>query len=229
MKMRNAKGRSKGSGYGRLFNDERLGELFSKAQSTVISNGTELERILLSKTHNISDLEFFISEIESGVTKIYIDGTYVCTKKVLQKSKYAIKGIEPDLLIFIVQKKRICKVIELKDGDSFDTKKSDAEQQHLEEFSKEFGCQVPFTTEYYICSFNQLDKDVIYTGFKKKFEMEHIMTGRELCDLLDIDYDEIIQDRKADAEDNKKYFIKELFNIPSMVSLIKEMQDNGEI
>lgn len=222
MRMRNAKGRSKGSGYGRLFNDERLGELFSKAQATVISNGSELERIILSKTQNIDDLEFFISEIEGNSERVYSDGVYVCTKRVLQKSRYAIRGIEPDLLIFLVQKRRICKVIELKDGDNFDTKKSDAEQQHLEEFSKEFGCRVPFTIEYYICSFNQLDKETIYIGFKKKFEMNHIMTGRELCKLLDIDYDEIIQSRKSDAEDNKRYFIEQLLSIPSARKLCEE-------
>ena len=222
MKMRNAKGRSQGSGYGRLFNDAALGELFSKAQATVISNGSELERILLEKTQNILDLEHFISEIEEGASQVYPEGIYLCTKKALKKSRYAIEGIEPDLMIFLVQKKRVCKIIELKDGDTFDTKKSAAEQEHLERFSKEFGCQVPFSTEYYICSFNQLDKEVIYTGFKKSFQMEHIMTGKELCDLLGLDYDAIIRTRLEDAEDNLRFFAEELVKIPAMREALRE-------
>lgn len=222
MRMRYAKGRKEGSGYSRLFNDERLGELFSKAQATVISNGSELERMLLEKTQNIKDLDVFIEAVENGESEDYPDGTYVCTKKILKKSSYAIDGIEPDLLIFLVQQKRICKVIELKDGDNFDTKKSDAEQLHLETFSKEFGCRVPFTTDYYICSFNQLDKEAIYIGFKKKFSINHIMTGKELCDLLDIDYDSIINARKSDAKDNVEYFIDELLAIPLLRKIIQE-------
>ena len=222
MKMRNAKGRSQGSGYGRLFNDAALGELFSKAQATVISNGSELERILLEKTQNILDLEHFISEIEEGASQVYPEGIYLCTKKALKKSRYAIEGIEPDLMIFLVQKKRVCKIIELKDGDTFDTKKSAAEQEHLERFSKEFGCQVPFSTEYYICSFNQLDKEVIYTGFKKHFTLEHIMTGKELCGLLGLDYDAIIRARLEDAADNLRYFTEELVKIPAMREALRK-------
>ena len=60
----------------------------------------------------------------------------------MQKSPYSIKGIEPDLLVFVVRSKRICQVIELKDGDSFDTKKAAAERANLERFSKEFGSSV---------------------------------------------------------------------------------------
>ena len=56
MKIRNARGRQDGnSGYIRLFNNSKLGSLLSKAQATVISNGNELERIILEKTNNIKD------------------------------------------------------------------------------------------------------------------------------------------------------------------------------
>lgn len=223
MKMRDARGRTTGSGYGRLFSNDRLGLLFSKAQATVISNGSELERIILAKTDNIKDLELFISEIEKGRSKVYKDGVYICTKKTLKKSRYAIKGIEPDLLIFVVQRHRICKVIELKDGDAFDTKKAAAEQQNLDAFCKEFGSKVPFSTEYYVCCFNQLDKEEIYKGFKAKFAMEHIMTGQELCKLLKINYREILNMREADASDNREYFVAELLKIPEMRKMIENL------
>lgn len=218
MKIANMKGRSKGSGYNRLFNDASFGELLSKAQAAVISNGSELERLILARTQNIDNLDTFISEIEMSLHNV--DGVYVCTKTTLRKSQYSIPKIEPDLLIFIIEKKRICKIIELKDGDTFDTKKAEAERQHLQEFSKEFGSRVPFATEYFICCFNQPDKNYIYHGFKLKFDISHIMTGEELCDLLRINYNEIVHIREIDAAANREYFIKQLLTIKSSRNLI---------
>lgn len=212
MKIRNAKGRKdENSGYIRLFDNIELGQLLSKAQATVISNGTELEKMLLKRTNNIQDLDEFIETTTVGKQA---DGVYVCAKAVAKKSKLTIPKHEPDLLVFIVQQKRLCRIIELKDGDTFDTKKARGEREQLEEYSIKFGAKIPFVTEYYICCFNQEDKNAIMTGFKGVFSIEHIMTGRELCSILNIDYLEIIDERKADAEDNFTYFVSELLNIP---------------
>ena len=45
-----------------------------------------------------------------------------------------------------------------------------------------------YEATYYFCSFNQDDKDAICMGAKGRFDVSHAMTGRELCDLLGIDY-----------------------------------------
>lgn len=210
MRIENAKGRAVNSGYQRLFANEKLGALFSKAQATVIANGNELERIILSKSVQILDLEKFIDDVTDGGVK---NGVFVCAKRVIKKSKYAIDGIEPDLLIFIVQKRRVCKVIELKDGDSFDTKKSSGERENLEKFSTEFGAKIPFVAEYFICCFNQLDKEAIRTGFKERFDLAHIMNGKELCDILGINYEQIVEERLRDSRQNFEYFLNELIKI----------------
>ena len=47
-------------GYERLFNDEQLGALLARVQSTVIANGYELEKILAGKFNSISNLDQFI-------------------------------------------------------------------------------------------------------------------------------------------------------------------------
>ncbi len=219
MRIRNAKGRKEGSGYARLFNNNKLGFLFSKAQATVIANGNELERIILSQSNLIKDLDDFIESIENN-DNTYADGVYLCPKKILNKSSYNIPKIKPDILLFIVEKRRVCKVIELKDGDSFDTKKSLGEKESLEKFTKEFGSKVPFSTDYFICCFNQLDKNKIYEGFKGNFEVSHIMTGKELCEILNINYEQIIKERQRDAEDNTKYFIEELLKIEEIKNFI---------
>lgn len=211
MKIENAKGRKDGnSGYTRVLGNDDLGALISKVQSTVISNGSELERIIVSKTRTIDDLNLFIENVVDGVQE---DDIYLCQKKTLKKSTYAVDGIEPDLLIFIVSRRRICKVIELKDGDNFDTKKAASERTNIEKFSIIFGSKIPFVTEFYICCFNQPDKNIISEGFKHKFELEHILTGEELCNILQIDYNEIMENRKKDAKDNLNYFIDELLKI----------------
>ena len=224
MRIEDRTGRNANSGYGRVFNNNALGLLISKVQATVISNGSELERMILSQTNNIPDLEKFIASIEAD-DGTYSDGVYVCKKRVLKKSKYAIHGYEPDLLVFVVQKRRICSVIELKDGDAFDTKKSKVEKDHLEHFTQKFGTQIPFTTQYYVCCFNQDDKEQIKIGFKNKLSEEHILTGRELCDLLQIDYEKIVRTRQADAESNLRYFLEELVKIEGikekLVKLLK--------
>lgn len=227
MKIRELDGRKNGSCYARLFNNNDLGYLMSKIQATVISNGSELERIILTRSNQINDLALFIDDIETGEQKFYPDGVYVCSKKILQKSRYSIKGIEPDLLVFVVMSRRICQIIELKDGDSFDTKKAAAERMNLERFAKEFGSNIPFTTKFFICCFNQLDKEEIFKGFKGKFEMEHIMTGRELCELLNINYAEIIAMREQDAQDNIYYFLEELIKIPDVKKLLKQLIKRG--
>lgn len=221
-KIKNAQGRKDGnSGYTRVVGNEALGQLLSRVQATVISNGTELERMITERATCIRDIDAFI---EGAIQATIDDGTYLCLKKVFKKStryRRGLENIEPDMLIFVVQEYRVCKVIELKDGDAFDTKKSKGEKDHLERFSMVFGSRIPFATSYYICSFNQDDKELIRQGFKNVFALENIMTGRELCALLNIDYDEVISIRKQDAIENLAYLVDELLAISEVQALIK--------
>ena len=39
------------------------------------------------------------------------------------------------------------------------------------------------------------------------------MTGKEFCDLLEIDYQEIVTFRKQEQPENMQYFLSELVNI----------------
>lgn len=229
MKIRNQKGRKDGnSAYNRVFNNSNLGDLISKIQATVISNGNELERIILSQTNTIDNLNEFIDKAETGEIS---NGVFVCSKRNIKSSNFAVKnpidnkGIEPDLLVFIVEQHRICKIIELKDGDTFDTKKAAGEKEHLVTFSKEFGRKIPFRTEIYICSFNQNDINTIKTGLKNTFTEQEILTGKSFCDILNLDYDKIIQTRLEDAEDNLTYFVEELLKIEQVRKKIINILD----
>lgn len=221
-KICNAKVNTSSGGYNRVFDNNELGRLMAKVQSTVISNGNELEKIILSKTQNITDLDTYIEKVTNGEVP---NGTYVCTKRILKKSSYKLDGNEPDLLIFLVQQKRVCKIIELKDGDSFDTKKASGEQEHLERFNLHIGAKIPFVSDYFVCCFNQTSKEEIVKGFKNAFDINHVMTGIELCEILGISYDEIIEERKKDARDNIEYFYQELMAIPETKEMLEAYKE----
>ena len=215
-KIRNAKPKSKSGGYERLVGNRELALIFTKAHSTVISNCTELEKIISEKSTVINDLDTFIEKCDNGSIQ---DGSYLCTKKVVKASSYKLKKHEPDFIAFTVNKNRnLCYVIELKDGDAFDTKKSLAEKEMLQLFVNHLAPKIPFRTKFYICCFNQSDKEKIVTGFKNTFAIEEVMTGREFCNILDIDYDAVIKLRSDDVEDNFNYVTESILEIKDIRS-----------
>ncbi len=211
-KIRNANPKSSSGGYKRVFDNEILGKLIQKIQSTVISNGNELEKIIAEQSKLIKNLEEFLSNCYS---KDQENGVFLCPKRTIKKSKYKLDKHEPDLIIFeISDNLKNCYIIELKDGDNFDTKKSEGEFENLEKYKNHLGSQIAFITNFFICCFNQNDKEMIVKGFKNRFSLEQVMTGKQLCDLLGLNYTSITEMRKQDAEDNINYFADQLVKIP---------------
>ena len=143
-------------------------------------------------------------------------------KKVVKKSIYKMDKHEPDFIIFVVERDKMCNIVELKDGDSFDTKKSSSELESLQHFTNHIAPLIPFMVKFYICCFNQNDKLKIVEGFKKRFNKDQVMTGREFCDLLGIDSDAIIDAREKDAIDNFNYVIEELIKIDKLKEAVQE-------
>lgn len=221
-KIRNAKPKESSGGYERIFGDDAVGALMQKVQSTAISNGTELEKIIVHEAPEVIDnLDDWVEEYR--LHGRYFRGTYLCSKKVIKKSTFAKKNHEPDMIIFeITQTEKNCYVIELKDGSLFDTKKSSSEHAALSVFCAYLGQKLPFTTKFYLCSFNQENKEEIFKGFKEQFSMDEIMTGRELCEILGMDYDSIRARRQVDASDNFEYFVDEFISIPSVAVRISK-------
>ena len=76
-KIRNSNPKQSGGGYERLVDNKDMAMIFTKAQSTVISNGTELEKIISNKANTITNLDEFISKCDN---EIITDGSYLCTK-----------------------------------------------------------------------------------------------------------------------------------------------------
>ena len=80
-----------------------------------------------------------------------------------------------------------------------------------------------YDATYYFCSFNQDDKGAIVTGAKGRFDVSHAMTGRELCDILSIDYDALREKRQSQQSENLRYFLVELLKIQNIRQLVKEI------
>jgi hypothetical protein len=106
-----------------------------------------------------------------------------------------------------------CKVIEVKDGDTFDTKKASGELESLKRFAAEISQQIGYASTYHFCSFNQPDKNAIVRGAKGRFSIEEVMTGRELCELLGISFDHIIEYRILEQQENLSYLLNRLLDI----------------
>jgi hypothetical protein len=221
-RLRERQTRNTSKAYSRVFGNEQLGRLISRVHATSIANGNELEKIineLIKKDSRvIDDFDKFIMS-----KNIMPDNVYLIPKTILKKSEIIDCTKQPDFVILKIENyERHCFIIELKDGDNFDTKKSAGEKMLLQTFEKYISTKIQYTTSIHICCFNQSDKNKIITGFKNKINENEAMTGEEFCKLLKINYLNIIDNRKTDQLDNLECFIEELLNI----DIIKKKLDN---
>lgn len=201
----NAKGRGEEetpSGYERLFGNRQMGMLMSKVQSAVISTGNELEGMLASQ----------------------IKDTKGISMQKINKENRVFKGIKDghDIIIdCVVEKEGKFMLIEIKDGDTFDTKKVAGEVESLltakEHLIKTHKLKEQDVLMFY-CSFNATSHEQIEKGAKHLLKECKTMTGQEFCKLVGLDFNKIIQERKKDQQENLNYFISELKKIPEIHS-----------
>ncbi len=128
----------------------------------------------------------------------------------IKASKYHVHGHEPDLMIFYLDKngRGVCYIIELKVGAAFDTKKADGEKETLEICRSVLGPKLPFITNFYLCAFHAKDRKEIVNGLKGRFNDDEVITGQELCDILSIDYNEVVEEESQFQRDNIIYFTR---------------------
>ncbi len=205
------------SGYTRLFGISELGNLLSKTHGAGISAGTELETLIWERCNQIKNLDKFLAKTLHQKRK----GIWIAHKKQVKESKIINSQYEPDFLAFDLINK-ICYVIEVKDGDQFDTKKAAGEHITLKNFTNDVSQALAFSFRIYICSFNAKTKKEIYNGLKRKFSMDEVLTGQELCALFQVNYNEILKVRTNDQQNNLAYFINEILKIPLIQKMIKK-------
>ncbi len=207
--LRDATPKNTSGSYERLFDNAALGELVSKVQSAVISSGSELEAKIATMVENIPDLDAFLKQ------EIMPDGVLLARKRQIKQSETLdFVGSEPDFMVF---KRRggiqTLHIVELKDGHVFDTKKASAERQAMHAFIERNAQHIQYRFQAHFCAFNQNDRQAIWDGFKRRIAYDEAMTGREFCELLEIDYGAIVEARRADGPDNVEFLLSELVKI----------------
>jgi hypothetical protein len=208
--------RDANSGYSRVFGNQQLGSLISRVHATSISAGNELEKIISSLANITITLDDIIDEN-------FFEGVFLITKNSVKKSKLKLfSNLEPDLLIFKIKNKhQHCYIVELKDGDNFDTKKSSGEKENMKKFENHISKKIQFTTSIHFCCFNQNSRHMIVNGFKGRISEEEALTGQELCDILNIDYNKVVSMREKDQKANFKFFLDSLVEIPQISTYLK--------
>lgn len=204
-------------GYTRLFGDEKLGLLLSRVQSAVIASGTELQQLVIDRSNTIDDLDAFLD------LDVIPEGIFVAPKKALKMSTHInYADVEPDFVAFErLGKKYHCYMIELKDGDTFDTKKAAGERQSMYKFMNAVSPYIQFSTSVHFCCFHRDTREQVVEGFKKKITLNEALTGREFCELLRIDYDAIVEERQQHQAKNLKYFVDSLLEIPAVADALQ--------
>jgi hypothetical protein len=132
------------------------------------------------------------------------------------------RGGTADVAVFN-HKIREALVIELKDGDTFDTKKSSGELESMTNFAGWIAQKTGYHATFYFCCFNQDDKEAIVRGAKDRFDVSHAMTGRELCALLHIVYDDLRRKRQSQQSENLKYYLAELLKISEVRQHVRDL------
>ena len=218
-KISETKGRSDAkSGYTRLFGSQQLGQLVSRVHATVIRTGNELEHIIESETpaHLKTTLDVILAQRGrfSNDVQVVFQGRMPGTA---DKAGGTI-----DVAVFDHPSRKVL-VIEIKNGDTFDTKKASGELESMTKFADWIVQKTDYAAAYYFCSFNQDDKEAIVRGAKGRFEVSHAMTGRELCAILGVDYDALRKKRQSQQSENLRYFLAELLKISEIRQLIQEL------
>ena len=192
----------------------------SRIQGAVISSGNELEKLIWDRVNQVKDLDEFLDKTKDGG----VDKIFVAIKKQIKESKKIHSKYEPDFLAFNPSKRKLY-IIEVKDGDQFDTKKSAGEHTTLHNFRNDVSSELAYTTSIHMCSFNSATRKEIFFGLKSKFAIDEILTGKELCELFQINYDEIRKVRMRDQRINLEYFISEIMKIPRVRAIMVRILD----
>ena len=205
------------SGYYRLTGNKKLAYLARRMHATVISNGSELERMIcanaekngasLARGNRCEDFLYHLNSKDHEF--IYFDKLNV-SKEALEsagltlasKNKITVDGV------WILPDKSIL-VCEYKDGDGFDTKKSDAEIKSLQKILKWMtyvGAQNVRAVMVLWNCYNLNDSSV-----KSKEAAEYLTTASDFIELLppgSLNETEINKKRYKDREQNFKAIVE---------------------
>jgi hypothetical protein len=205
------------SGYYRLTGCSHLAYLARRMHATVISNGSELERMICADAVRNGTFvsvgnrcEDFINHLNSEDNHlIYFDKLNVSRSALedagiplASKNKITVDGV------WILPNKSVL-VCEYKDGDGFDTKKSDAEIKSLQKILKWMSFVGATDAQAVMVLWNCYD--LSNSSVKSKEAGEYLATAADFIGLLppgSLDEARINQKRYKDREQNLKAIVE---------------------
>lgn len=214
------------SGYFRLTGDPPLAYLLRRAHATVISNGSELERMIAADTagngtalSSGNECSHFLAHLHSDIKDfVYFDKLHVSKTALADagiplesKNKITVDGVWlfPDKSVL---------VCEYKDGDGFDTKKSDAEIKSLQKISKWMSYAGVQSQRAIMVLWNC--PDLAESSVKSREAHAYLATANDFISLLpsgSLSKSAIDERRFKDREQNRKtiveYLRDNIFNI----------------
>ncbi len=220
MKIRNVKIKKtkkndiKKSGYYAVLGNEDLAELLRKGQSTTIRNGNELEDIISSqvKFNKVVSISFeeLLNMIKTNPTENFYISKFSLKKEILVDNGIELKGKKSISVDGLLYKDSVLYIIEYKDGDNLDTKKSQSEVESLSKISELFtslGVDNSPKLVLWRCD------DIKNSSIKTSEHREYLTTGIDVADILDISFNDIQEIRNKDQEDNVSYFTEQVCKI----------------
>lgn len=200
--------------YYSIFGDIELGKLITAVHSTSIKNGTELENIIYNlisiekpECNNLKELLELISEGED----FYL-GKFSITKEELQQKNLPLNGRKKIQVDGILFKNSVLYIIEYKDGDALDTGKSQNVMETLTKSRKlieEYGVKCASKLVLWRSS------DLKTSSIKTTEHRDYLITGRDMADLLGIDFEDVKEQKSRDQQDNIEYFFQRIDEIRS--------------
>jgi hypothetical protein len=207
------------SGYFRLFaegSDDvqafKLATLMTKIHATTIRNGNILDGSILSSPtynpHAPSKGEVASKSLREGhFTKL----------KVLQSDCPSIVGKEKIEVDYVAVEPDRITLYEIKDGDAFDTKKSDGEVASLDIIRDHFKSLYPAKNvmrHFVLWNVTVVTPESAKSSIKvNNLEKGAVISGSEFCSKIKIDYDAINLARRMSAKANKDHVKEEFLKI----------------
>lgn len=232
MKIKDIKPKNSTNSYELLFGNKKISKLVSQIQSAIIRVGNDLEKII--KKHFQDNAKIIMIKTLECFTKIVIDKEYIdkgqiyffesrllknyfqnhhidLSEEYWDNQKHKLILPNPDFNFFFLTQK-IIYVIELKLGNTFDTKKLQGEISSIEKYIKFMRKNInSYHYHWYLTSFLSKDVNEILKGTKGFITKDNLLTGQQLCSLLNIDFQKIILEIKSNQIDNCNY-LKEVIN-----------------
>jgi len=226
IKNANPKGNIRDSGYYRIFLDEMIAKLMQSIQSTVISNGTELEHLheyfcpytvyktewtnISPKTGRVIKTKFKVPNTTPTLSDVFekYDNGENCFFPKIKISREELMNYGVDLKskkhieldgIWIID--GVIYITEMKDGSDFDTKKSDGEIEMFKKVKKVFK---GYKFKIFIVLWNL--RNIDDNSVKSLEAKEYIITGKDFSELVGLDFDRINSEREKDCSENRKHF-----------------------